>query len=131
MKSHLCHPGTCFTLVVPVFPFCSILIYLTLALQATLPSTWFQEPLYSFSEFRYIAYSLAYEHRLFTRTRDALVEKVSAKEGRFNPVPGVMVVRKRLQSTPEFAYRWSDSLSAIGCSSFGVLCVCLTPYRVM
>ena len=28
MKSHLCHPGTCFTLVVPVFPFCSILIYL-------------------------------------------------------------------------------------------------------
>ena len=45
------------------FPF-----FFTLVLQATLPGTWSQEPLYYLSEFRYIVYSLAYEHRLFTRT---------------------------------------------------------------
>ena len=48
------------------------LIHFTLVLQATLPDTWSQEPLYSLSEFRYIVYSPAYERRLFTRTRRPL-----------------------------------------------------------
>ena len=37
-------------------------------MQATLPGTWSQEPLYSLSEFWYIVYSLAYERRLFTHS---------------------------------------------------------------
>ena len=55
-----------------------LLFYFTLALQATLPGTWSQEPLYSLSEFRYIVYSLAYKHRLFTRTRRPLFHPVES-----------------------------------------------------
>ena len=50
----------------------------TLVLQATLPGTWSQEPLYSLSEFRYIVYSLAYERRLFTRIRRPLLHPVES-----------------------------------------------------
>ena len=50
---------------------CTAVMHFTLVLQATLPGTWSQEPLYSLhslSESRYIVYSLVYERRLFTRT---------------------------------------------------------------
>ena len=51
------------------------LIHHTLVLQATLPGTWSQEPLYSLW---YIVYSLAYERRLFTRTRRPLLHPVES-----------------------------------------------------
>ena len=44
-----------------------------------IPDTWSQEPLFStISEFRYIVHSLAYEHRLFTRTRRPLLQPVES-----------------------------------------------------
>lgn len=52
------------------------MIHITFVLQATVLGTWSLELLYSLSELQHIVLSLAYDRRLFTRTRRPLIRLV-------------------------------------------------------